>query len=179
MVVAKYVNGKWNLFAGVMMILLGLVVWFNPFDTLLALAFYIGLGFIITGFLYLMSAYEQRLGWYLLVGSFDMLVGVVLISNLGITAVSLPIILSLWCLTVGVIQIISSLELKGIDLPWKWTALMGYVGLFFGLAILMFPAVGAVAISTAIGFYSIMYGIIQIIEYRLSAEKTICCKKPF
>jgi uncharacterized membrane protein HdeD (DUF308 family) len=177
MVVAKYVNSRWNLFAGVVMILLGLVVWFNPFDTLLALAFYIGLGFIITGFLYLMSAYEQRMGWYLLVGSFDVLVGVVLISNLGITAVSLPIILALWCLTVGIIQIISSMELKGIDLPWKLTALMGYVGLFFGVSILIFPTLGMVVISTAIGFYAIMFGAIQILEYRWSKRNPICCKR--
>lgn len=167
MPVSRYVNSKWNLFAGVMMIILGLIIWFNPFDTLLALAFYIGLGFIAAGVFYLISSYELRFGWYLLVGSFDILVGFVLISNLGITAASLPIILALWCLTVGIIQIISSLEFKGIDLPWKWTALMGYVGLFFGLVILMFPTVGTVAISTAIGLYAIMFGILQIVEYRL------------
>jgi uncharacterized membrane protein HdeD (DUF308 family) len=148
--------------------MLGTFVWFNPFDTLLALAFYIGLGFIFAGIFYLMSSYELRMGWYLLVGSFDVLVGVVLISNIGITAASLPIILALWCLTVGIIQIISSLEFKGIDLPWKWTALMGYIGLFFGLAILMFPTIGVVAISSIIGFYAIMFGILQIVEYRFS-----------
>ena len=170
MIHSLYANSKWNLFAGVIMIILGLVVWFNPFDTLFALAFYIGLGFIFAGVFYLMSAYELRFGWYLLVGSFDTLVGVVLISNIGITAVSLPIILALWCLTVGIIQIISSLEFKSVDLPWKWTALMGYIGLFFGLSVLMFPVVGAVAISTIIGFYTIMFGILQIVEYRISKK---------
>ena len=92
MPVSRYVNSKWNLFAGVVMLLLGGMIWFNPFDTLIALAFYIGISFIIAGLFYLVSAYELRFGWYLLVGSFDMLVGVVLISNLGITAASLPII---------------------------------------------------------------------------------------
>ena len=176
MSVLRYMIGKWNLFAGVVMMILGVFVWFNPFDTVLALAFYIGLSFVIIGFLYLLSAYESRFGWYLLVGSFDVLVGLVLISNLGITAMSLPIILALWCLTVGIIQIISSLELKDIDLPWKWTALMGYIGLFFGLSILMFPTFGVVAISTSIGFYAVMYGIFQIVEYRLCKKvyKKIC-----
>lgn len=168
MVVSRYANSKWNLFAGIIMVLLGAFVWFNPFDTLVALAFYIGLGFIFAGIFYLMASYDLRFGWYLLVGSFDTLVGVVLISNLGITAASLPVILALWCLTVGIIQIISSLEFKSVDLPWKWTALMGYVGLFFGLSVLMFPTIGAVAISTVIGFYAIMFGILQIIEYRIS-----------
>ena len=168
MVVSRYVNSRWNLFAGIVMMLLGLFIWFNPFDTLLALAFYIGLGFVFAGVFYLMSSYELKFGWYLLVGSFDTLVGVVLISNIGITAASLPIILALWCLTVGIIQIISSLEFKGLDLPWKWTALMGYVGLFFGLSVLMFPTIGAVAISLIIGFYAIMFGILQIIEYKIS-----------
>ena len=168
MVVSRYANSRWKLFAGIVMMLLGLFIWFNPFDTLLALAFYIGLGFVFAGVFYLMSAYELKFGWYLLVGSFDTLVGVVLISNIGITAVSLPVILALWCLTVGIIQIISSLEFKGLDLPWKWTALMGYVGLFFGFSVLMFPTIGAVAISFVIGFYVIMFGILQIIEYKIS-----------
>ena len=176
MPVSSYVNSKWNLFAGVIMLLLGLVIWFNPFDTLVALAFYIGISFIFAGLFYLVSSYELRFGWYLLVGSCDLLVGVVLISNLGITASSLPIILALWCLTVGIIQIISSLEYKDADLPWKWTALMGYIGLFFGFAILMFPTVGAVAISTIIGFYAIMFGILQIVEYRICRNiyKAMC-----
>lgn len=168
MVVSRYANSKWNLFAGIVMMILGLFVWFNPFDTLVALAVYIGMGFIFTGIFYLMSAYELRYGWYLLVGSFDILVGVVLMSNIGITAISLPVILALWCLTVGIIQIISSLEFKGLDLPWKWTAFMGYIGLFFGLAVLMFPTIGAVAISFIIGFYAIMFGILQIVEYRIN-----------
>lgn len=176
MVVSRYVNSKWNLFAGILMMILGVFIWFNPFETLVALSFYIGLGFIFTGIFYLLSSYELRFGWYLLVGSFDTLVGFVLISNIGITAASLPIILALWCLTVGIIQIVSSLEFKGADLPWKWTALMGYVGLFFGLSVLMFPAIGAVAISTIIGFYAIMFGILQIIEYRISKNvyKNVC-----
>ena len=168
MVVSRYVNSKWNLFAGIVMMMLGVFIWFNPFDTLLALAVYIGLGFVFAGIFYLMSAYELKFGWYLLVGSFDVLVGVVLMSNIGITALSLPIILALWCLTVGIIQIISSLEFKGNDLPWKWTAFMGYIGLFFGLMMLMFPTIGAVAISFIIGFYAIMFGILQIIEYRIN-----------
>ena len=168
MVVSRYVDSKWNLFAGIVMMMLGVFIWFNPFDTLLALAVYIGLGFVFAGIFYLMSAYELKFGWYLLVGSFDVLVGVVLMSNIGITALSLPIILALWCLTVGIIQIISSLEFKGNDLPWKWTAFMGYIGLFFGLMVLMFPTIGAVAISFIIGFYAIVFGILQIIEYRIN-----------
>lgn len=168
MVVSKYVNSKWNLFAGIIMMILGVFVWFNPFDTLLALAVYIGFGFIFAGIFYLISSYELRFGWYLLVGSFDILVGVVLMSNIGITALSLPVILGLWSLTVGIIQIISSLEFKGVNLPWKWTALMGYVGLFLGLSILVFPSIGAVAISFIIGFYAIMFGLLQIVEYRIS-----------
>ena len=168
MVVSRYADSKWNLFAGIVMIMLGVFVWFNPFDTLVALAVYIGLGFIFVGVFYLMSAYELKFGWYLLVGLFDVLVGTVLMSNIGITALSLPVILALWCLTVGIIQIISSLEFKGMDLPWKWTAFMGYIGLFFGLIVLMFPTIGVVAISFIIGFYAIMFGLLQIVEYRLN-----------
>ena len=164
---SRYVGSRWSLFAGIVMMVLGGFIWFNPFDTLLALAFYIGFGFILAGSFYLIAAYNLRMGWYLLVGAFDVLVGIVLISNLGITAISLPIILALWCLTVGVIQIISSMELMNIELPWKFTALMGYLGFFLGVVMLVFPNIGAIVISTIIGFYAIMFGIFQIMEYHM------------
>ena len=32
MVVSRYVDSKWNLFAGIVMMMLGVFIWFNPFD---------------------------------------------------------------------------------------------------------------------------------------------------
>ncbi len=168
MAITRTNNAKWNLAAGIIMLILGLVVWFNPFSTLLALAFYIGIGFVLVGAFYIMSSINIRSGWYLLVGALDLMVGLILIANLGVTAASLPIILALWCLTVGIIQIIGAFEIKKSGLPWAWSLMMGVAGIIFGLIILAYPVVGTITISTVAGLYAVMFGILQLVEYYMS-----------
>lgn len=41
--------GFWHLFAGIIMVILGFYVWFNPVASLLGLALYIGIAFIVVG----------------------------------------------------------------------------------------------------------------------------------
>ena len=171
MVTMKLKNAKWNLVAGIIMLILGVLIWFNPFGTMMALAAYIGLGFILVGAFYIMASMNIKSGWYLLVGALDVLVGLVLMFNLGVTAASLPIILAIWCLAVGIIQIIGAFEIKKFGLPWAWSAIMGVAGLVFGLLILIYPAVGALAISTVVGLYAVMFGVLQLIEYNISKDK--------
>jgi uncharacterized membrane protein HdeD (DUF308 family) len=168
MVMVQTKSSKWNLVAGIVMLFLGGVIWVNPLDTMLALAFYIGLGFVIAGIFYILASMNIKSGWYLLVGVLDLLVGGILMANLGVTAASLPVIVALWCLTVGVIQIIGAFEIKRYGLPWGWSGLMGILGIVFGLIILAYPIIGAVTISTVVGLYAVMFGLLQLAEYQMS-----------
>lgn len=168
MYISKVGGNKWKLVAGIVMSILGAVVLFNPFDTMIALAFYLGVGFVMAGFFYVMSAVGFRSGWYLLVGILDLLVGFILMANLGITAASLPVILALWCLTIGVVQLMGTWDIKKLGLPWGWSAIMGVVSLLFGLLILVFPLLGAITISMVLGFYILLFGILQLAEYYMS-----------
>lgn len=171
MAVTKFTKsntGRWNLVAGIIMLLLGVFIWFNPFGTMLALAFYLGIGFVLAGGFYIMSSIDIKSGWYLLVGVLDLIVGLILMANLGVTAASLPIILALWCLTVGIIQIIGAFEIKRSGRPWAWSVMMGIAGVIFGLIILAYPLVGAITISTVTGLYAVMFGLLQLAEYYMS-----------
>ena len=105
-----------------------------------------------------------------MVGIFDFVVGLILMTNLGVTAASLPIILALWFLTIGILQIIGAFDLKSYGFPWKGSLLMGIVGAVFGLIILSYPVVGAVTVSTLIGLYIVMFGILQLVEYYLTKD---------
>lgn len=171
MKIEKLKNPRWNLVAGVIMLLLGVGIWMNPFGTMLALAFYLGLGFVLTGAFYMMASLSIKSGWYLLVGLLDLLLGFILMANLGVTAATLPIIVALWCLTVGVVQVVGAFEIKRYDLPWGWSMTMGFVGIIFGLIILAYPMFGAITISTVIGLYAIMFGVLQFAEYYASRDK--------
>ncbi len=110
--------GIWHLIAGIVIAVLGVYVWFNPAATLLGLALYLGIIFIVVGAGYFMLSFSNRSGWYLTVGILDMLVGVIFVGNLGLTAATLPIVLALWFLAIGVMQIVASFSLRREGYSW-------------------------------------------------------------
>lgn len=156
---------RWHLLAGVLMIVLGLWVWFNPVASLLGLALYIGIAFLLVGAGYLAASFSFRSGWFLLVGLLDVFVGLILVANLGVTAATLPVIFALWCLAVGAAQLVSSFNLKKDGFPWGWTFGIGLLGILFAFLILVFPALGAVTITTLAGAYAVLYGVLAVAEY--------------
>ena len=155
----------WHLAAGILMALLGVFIWLNPAATLLALALYIGIVFIVVGTGYFAASFSFRSGWYLLVGILDILVGIVFVSNLGVSAASLPIIFAIWCLAVGAIQVASAFQLRSEGFPWGWTFGVGLLGIVFGFLILAYPALGALTITALMGAYVMLYGFIELAEY--------------
>lgn len=160
-----YGNNLWHLVAGIIMAVFGVFIWFNPAATLMALALYLGVIFVVVGAGYFMASFSYQSGWYLLVGILDMLVGVVFLTNIGVSAASLPIIFALWCMFVGVAQIVGSFELKKSGLPWGWSLIMGVLGILFGFWILSSPVIGAITITALMGAYILIYGVVEIVEY--------------
>lgn len=157
--------GLWHLIAGFLMVILGVYVWTYPILSVLALSLYIGVALIVIGAGYVGSSLRTESGWFMFVGLIDILVGIILVSNLGVTAVTLPAIFALWCIAVGAAQSISAYRFLKTDQPWGWSASLGLLGLLFGFIILAYPQLGAVAIGTLLGLYIVLYGILEIFEY--------------
>lgn len=169
---AKTTN-LWHLAGGVLMALLGIFIWLNPAATLMALALYIGIVFIVVGAGYFAASFSFQSGWYLLVGILDILVGIIFVSNLGVSAASLPIIFAVWCLAVGAIQVASAFQLRSAGYNWSWSLTVGILGVLFGFLILAYPALGAVTITVLMGAYVMLYGIIEIAEYFYSRHAIV------
>ena len=157
--------GFWHALAGALMVLVGVFLWFNPEISILALALYLGAALIVIGEGYITSSLEADNGWWTFVGVLDILVGIILVTNMGITAASLPIIFGIWCLAVGAAQLVTSYKFGRQDLPWGWSMALGVLGVVFGFIILEHPLVGTIAISTLMGLYLVAYGIFEIGEY--------------
>ena len=162
-------NGKaniWLLIFGILMVVMGVFTWFNPNTALLAMALYFGIIFLFGGAGYLSAFVTFRSGGLLALGLIDIIVGIILISNLGFTAISLPVLLAIWVLCVGVIQIAFSIDARSSGVvSWGWTLVSGILGVIFGFLILSHPMIGAVTISLLLGTYLILYGILGIGEY--------------
>ena len=155
----------WHLIAGIIMLVLGIVVWANPAQSLLAIALYFGLIIFLLGCGYITFSLQQYSGWYMVIGLFDVFMGLIFMTNLGLTADTLPIFFALWILASGVIQIAGSWEIRKLGMPWGWSMLSGFIGVILAYYILNSEQFGEWALVLTAGTYLVVYGIISIAEY--------------
>lgn len=66
-----------------------------------------------------------------------------------------------WAIATGVLQIVGAIQLrKEIDNEWM-LILSGALSVLFGLALIVAPVAGAIALIWVIAFYAILFGVMQ------------------
>ena len=117
--------GIWHLIAGIIMLILGFVVWANPLSSLYAIAIYVGAILFILGCGYITFSFSESSAWYFVIGLMDVFIGLIFLTNLGLTVETLPTIFALWILALSCMQLYGSLEVYKLDLPWGWSLFSG------------------------------------------------------
>jgi uncharacterized membrane protein HdeD (DUF308 family) len=78
----------------------------------------------------------------------------------GITAIVLLIVIAIWAIVTGILEIAAAVQLRRI-LPGEWVlGLIGGLSVLIGLILIANPAAGAVAVIWVIGIYAIVFGIL-------------------
>ncbi len=155
----------WHLISGIIMLVLGILVWANPLSSLYAMAIYLGAVLFLLGCGYITFSFTQSSGWYFVVGLLDIFVGMILLTNLGMTVQTLPILFAFWFLATGTMQISGSLDLKRVNMPWGWSMFNGVLGVILAFVILIYQEFGEFALVLTVGFYIFAYGALSIAEY--------------
>jgi uncharacterized membrane protein HdeD (DUF308 family) len=94
--------------------------------------------------------------------SCGILAGILTFMRPGITALILLIFIAGWSIAIGVFQIVGAIQLrKHIDNEWI-LILCGTLSVIFGIALLLQPAAGALALVWLIGAYAILFGLLNI-----------------
>lgn len=156
----------WLLIVGALLILCGVYVLFNPITALITSAMLVGIAFIFIGTSYLMSYRENTSYTLLAMGILDLFIGLLFLTNLGISAANMPIILGLWILFNSTISFVMGLELRhrgnknGRFLFWS-----GLIGILFALLVFALPIIGTVTLTLVVGLYLIIYGLFEINRY--------------
>ena len=97
----------------------------------------------------------------------DVMMPLVILSDQS--AATLPFILALWTILVGALQIIIAIQLKKEKFPtWSLRMGTGVFGSILGLLMLIYPIFGALVITILIGISLILFGILEVIEYKNS-----------
>ena len=90
---------------------------------------------------------------------FAILAGIAVLLWPNIAAITLLIVIAVWAVLTGILQIAAAIRLrKEIDNEF-WLGLSGVISIIFGVYIFLFPGAGAVTLAWLIGIYAIMFGI--------------------
>jgi len=153
------------LLRGIAGILFGVLAFVWPGITLLSLIFLYGAYALLDGIFAIMAAIRGGTAerwWLALIGVLGIAAGLLTFLWPGMTALVLAIFIGAWSLIHGIFEIVGAIRVrKEIDNEW-WLILSGALSVLFGLAILIMPGAGALALIWIIGAYAIVFGALLV-----------------
>jgi uncharacterized membrane protein HdeD (DUF308 family) len=178
-VLAALAENWWLLLLrGLVSIAFGLIAFFWPDITLVALTYLFGIYAILDGVVAIWAAFNAPLGgagprWWLgLSGVVSILAGIAAFAYTGMTMQVLLVIIALWAIIIGLVLIWGAIELRRIlDDAWL-LGLTGALSIAFGVILIAKPGAGAVALVWTIGWFAIVFGSLYIaLAFRLRKFK--------
>jgi uncharacterized membrane protein HdeD (DUF308 family) len=158
-------TGSWWLFLvlGILWILFGMFVLSYNVGSLLALAVFAGVTFLMTGVTQIMSATRAH-SWrwlYLIGGILSILAGIIAFVWPGRTLLVLSVILAWFLVFKGIVDIVGSLASHGR--PWWWLGLiLGILELLLGIWAAGYPGRSLFVFVNLVGVYAIFYGFTEL-----------------
>jgi uncharacterized membrane protein HdeD (DUF308 family) len=156
------------LLRGLAAITFGVIAFFWPGITLVALTYLWGAYAIIDGIVAIWAAFNLSGGdagprWWLgLTGVVGILAGVVAFAYTGITALVLLMFIAVWAIIIGALQVYAAIQLrKVVDNEW-WLILGGLISIAFGAVVIAWPSTGALAVIWTIAWYAVFFGCMLI-----------------
>lgn len=163
------------LLRGLFAVLFGVLTFVWPGLSLLSLIILFGAYSLVDGFVALYGAFKGRgeargysLWWLLFVGISGIAAGIVTFIYPQVTALVLVVFIGAWALVRGIFEIIGAVRLRK-EIEHEWLLIFaGLLSVLFGLALLIKPGAGALALLWLIGSYAILFGLILIwLSFRL------------
>ena len=155
------------LLRGLAAIAFGVVAFFWPGITLVALTYLFGIYAIVDGVVAIWAAFnapgDAGPRWWLgLSGVVSILAGIVAFAYTGMTALVLLVFIAVWAIIIGVLQLYAANRLWNvIDNDW-WLILSGLLSIAFGAVLIAWPGTGALAVIWTIAWFAVFFGCLFI-----------------
>jgi len=155
--------------AGILLIIMGILVYVYPIVFYLSLSWIIGGLIAIEGLIHITFAVANRKklsNWWVgfITGMVELLLGGVLFFYPGITIVTVPLIVGVWLIIRAASLIRYSLDLRKHHVDtWSWVLIGGIMTFVFALMIIFDPIVGALFLVLWIGLGFIIAGLFNIL----------------
>jgi uncharacterized membrane protein HdeD (DUF308 family) len=163
---------KWYLLLIIGIILLAMGIWtlVTPVSSYLALSIIFAVGFFVNGLLqtfFAVANRSQNWGWSLVMGILGIILGLMLMFNPALSAITLPFYVGFMLLFHSVTGIGIALELKRqYVIDWGTLMALAVLGVVFSIILIFCPALAGISIVLwtgfaflAMSFYSIYFSI--------------------
>ncbi len=156
-----------TLLRGVIWIAFGVMLFTQPGVSLATLmllfgAFVLadGIGTVITAF----GGRGEHENWWvlLLAGLAGIGVGLLTFYNPAITALTLQLLIAMWAVSTGLLQIVAAIRLRTEIQGELWLVAAGLLSVAFGALLVARPVAGALAVLWFIGGYAVVFGVALI-----------------
>ena len=165
---------------GVLGIIFGLIALLSPIATAVALAIVIGAYAIVNGVFDIIEAIRHRgsssMVFRIVLGAVSILFGILVLVWPGISLAILVIMVGIWAIIIGIIQIVASVRHRAVPHSgWVWGIIGGALSILFGILVLIWPGTGLVSIIWIVGIWAIVWGITLVVlgvQLRRAASTT-------
>jgi uncharacterized membrane protein HdeD (DUF308 family) len=152
------------LIQGFVALILGIFLLTSPYQTLLALVWFIGAYWFISGIFALISLVFDRsdMGRKILLGVLGIIAGMLILIYPIYSTILVPTLLvffiGLWGLIIGFVTILHGIKRGG----WG-EGILGFLGILLGIALIANPLIGAMYLPYVLGIFAVIGGIGAII----------------
>jgi uncharacterized membrane protein HdeD (DUF308 family) len=163
----------WVLAFGIITLLAGLLALVWPGRTIVVIAVLFGIQLLVAGIFRFAAAFaaDDETGatrvLLALLGVLSFIVGLYALRHILVTVAALALLLGIFWIVNGTIEAFTALSHRGMQ-GRGWTIFMGLLSVVAGVAVLVYPAISLVTLAVVLGFWLLVYGIMEImLAFRL------------
>jgi uncharacterized membrane protein HdeD (DUF308 family) len=167
------------LLRGIAAIVFGLLAWAWPSVTLVTLVLFWGAYALVDGVAALIGGWKAKDGgkpmWtVVLVGIVGILAGIFTFLQPGVTAIALLILIAVWAIVQGVLEISAAIRLRK-EIKNEWLLILsGLLSVAFGALMILNPGAGAMAVLWLIGVFAVAYGVLLVfLSFKLKKHAAV------
>ncbi|MGX6979284.1 HdeD family acid-resistance protein [Vagococcus elongatus] len=164
-------NFNWSyLIIGILYILISLMSFRNPEGSLIAVVMMFGMTAVAKGIFELLirnkmkeyTGYKSKI--LIVLGILDIVVGVLLIFNIGVSLSLLPYFFAVWFIMDSVGELSVAKVIKLVSRPFYWfTVAANVLGIILGFVLMFNPLLSAFTLAFLVGFYFMITGINYVV----------------
>jgi uncharacterized membrane protein HdeD (DUF308 family) len=166
------------LLRGLAAIAFGVIAFFWPAITLVALTYLWGAYALADGIIALGAAFGARgvdagpRWWLGLSGVVGILAGIIAFAYTGMTALVLLTFIAVWAIIIGVLQLFAAVRMRDVLNNEWWLILSGLISIAFGVVLIAWPGTGALTVIWTIAWYAVFFGCMLVgLSFELKKRK--------